>query len=311
MAVGNAVSITLSIRNVSGRAAFFVNDTAVVPEVWVRNDKGVPARLAPRGVRFYGGPRSNLGVFGSEFGEIVRSGSARGYDFPLSEYFVLDNAARYTIVATKRVEVAADPNARRRRFWLVARPLVVDLRSAAQRSSHTGKQAENASGTHPLAANEPADKDWTAAAAKAGKPVDGFFLEAIDSPVAPGKAELVVSLVCETATDGSYDSLPEAASIPTNYRLLLRDSAGKSVRRLQSAPSSFREESRDEKERNVFLHPGYAIGAMIPLREYFEMERPGEYWVMASLPSPKGGRPNWVAEPVKVRVDVKVAVPKK
>ena len=62
--------------------------------MWVRDEKGFPAKLGQKGVQFYGAPLSNVGMHGNAFVEKVWPACAVGYDFPLSEYFVLDRAGK-------------------------------------------------------------------------------------------------------------------------------------------------------------------------------------------------------------------------
>ena len=47
---------------------------------------------------------------------------------------------------------------------------------------------------------------------------------------------------------------------------------------------------------------GDGVGAIIPVTDWFDMKKPGQYSVLVSLPSPDGKGPPWVAEPVVVSV---------
>ena len=164
-----------------------------------------------------------------------------------------------------------------------------------------------------VGSSQPVDKEWSALATKAGKRVAGRVLEVVDSPLAPGRAELLVSLFCQEAISEShdYDYVPTVGLNANDYRVLVRDSVGRAVRKLELTPKAAHEEKGDHKGEHYLLLPGYAVGAMIPLREYFDLKQPGEYWVLVSLPSPKAGQDDWVAEPVKVRVDGESAESKK
>ena len=59
------------------------------------------------------------------------------------------------------------------------------------------------------------------------------------------------------------------------------------------------------------LVPGDAMGAMVPLRNLSNLNEPGEYSVLVSLPTHFEGEPDWVAEPIKVRVEPRPSEPKK
>ncbi len=53
------------------------------------------------------------------------------------------------------------------------------------------------------------------------------------------------------------------------------------------------------------------MGVVIPLKKYFDMAKPGEYWVLVSLPSGAAKGPSeWVAAPIKPRVGQEPSSPK-
>jgi hypothetical protein len=58
-------------------------------------------------------------------------------------------------------------------------------------------------------------------------------------------------------------------------------------------------------------HQGDAMGFVIPLKKYFDMAKPGEYWALVSLTSGAAKGPSEsVAAPIKVRVGQEPSVPK-
>ena len=82
------------------------------------------------------------------------------------------------------------------RSELVAKPLMIEVRLLApERGATPGQKPEETS--RPGPAGEPSDTEWTEVAAKAGRPVDGCVLEGALWLVGAGKADLVISLVCE------------------------------------------------------------------------------------------------------------------
>jgi hypothetical protein len=159
---------------------------------------------------------------------------------------------------------------------------------------------------------DPADKQWSANIVNAGAPVQGCVLEVIDSPISHGKGELVVSLVCEELPEGDKGK-PVKRPEMKDYRVLVRDYLGRAVAPTPGFPRTDRAEvgKRFEKDTSVYLHRGDAMGAIIPLKEYFNLTKPGEYWALVSLPSGTAGKPDWVSEPVKVQVDAELPAPKK
>ncbi len=229
------VGITLSVRNVSQSAVLFV-DRPVAPEAWVRDATGTPARLSRKGVDLFGEPTSNAGLIGNVFSENVRPGFAVGYDFPLTEYFVLERPGTYTVLVTKQVEFP------RGAVWLVAKPLVVERRPRVPRATGAAKDPDVVKPAVPAGLNVPIDKEWISLAAKAPNVVDGLVLEAVDSPVAKGKAQLVVSLLCENVVGTlNEDYLPKFGSVAADYRILVRDSAGHPAPKRKQTPKIFRQ----------------------------------------------------------------------
>jgi hypothetical protein len=101
-----------------------------------------------------------------------------------------------------------------------------------------------------------------------------------------------------------------------DYRVLVRDSLGRAVAPVAPTPAFPRTDraelgKRFENDTSVYLHRGDAMGARIPLKKYFNLTKPGEYWALVSLPSATAGKPDWIAEPVRVRVDADPPAPKK
>ncbi len=155
--------------NVSASAVSFSYDCGESePEVWVRDEKGVPAELTKGGVSRYGGPFWHLLLAnGSSTGKELMPGDGLGFNLPLSKYFVLDRPGSYTVLASMSVNLRSE---------LVAKPLMIEVRSPApERGATPGQKPEETS--RPRPAGEPSDTEWTEVAAKAGRPVDGCVLE--------------------------------------------------------------------------------------------------------------------------------------
>jgi hypothetical protein len=311
---GDPISITLSVKNVTNRTTTVMYERGENdPEIWVRDEKGLPAKLARKGIGRY--DWDWFSVAGSATSWDVRPGGAVGSHFPLGEYFVTDEPGTFTVLAAKWV--AGDPQTKETErggfCQLVAKPLTIKVEPRPLQSP--GNKEMNVSGARParsLYPDEPGDKEWKARVRNAGESAEGCVLDAIDSPLAPGKAELVVSLRCEELRDRDWCRAVKETN-ETDYRVLLRDRVGHPVAPIHVVTTTSRDRSNEtgEADPSVDLRRGDATGAIIPLKKYFDLTKPGEYWVLVSLPSWSTGQPGWVAEPIKVRVDAESPAPKK
>jgi hypothetical protein len=312
-AAGESVSITLSIKNVSGNVVPFEYDYGDTPEVWVRDGNRVPAKLTEDGRQRYGGWYPALAIRNLGHAKL-EPGAALGLVFPLGKYFAFDSPGKYTVLASRTLEgvLPDDDDGNIVSSSLVAEPLTIHVQPTVPHGdANQNKKAMVSNPACSYGSNEPTDKEWTQHMAMAGKPVEGCILEVIDSQRASGEARLVVSLVCQELAERSFYRLVERVDAAA-YRVLVRDSLGHPVAPLQPSPRTLRNKVRDGREKPfVKLNLGDAMGAMIPLRKYFNLEKPGEYWVLVRLPFGDSRDVAWVAEPIKIRVDAESHASKK
>ncbi len=316
VAAGESVSITLSVKNVSRSPIVFAFFRGQLPGAWVCDEKGVPSRLTEEGNKHYGGS-SHLGPFSFNIAK-VGPGDAFGFEFPLTTHFSLDKPGVYRVLLSKPLKVWTEGkdrdtvgnesdagNKRDAVEWsmLIAKPVTIGVRSELPKGIDSPRtKAQSTEATPTVGSNEPTDRVWKAHSANAGKSVGGRVLEVIDCPLAPGKAELLVSLVVAEPVNVREDGTWMTRADPSDYRILVRNSFGQPVAPLQANAgiSDDKSNHRSDKPLN-WLRPGWALGAMIPLWKHFDLKQPGEYWVLVSLPSARAGEPDCVAEPIKVQ----------
>ena len=107
---------------------------------------------------------------------------------------MIDKPGKYTVLVTKLFGFLGS-----RRIWLVARPLVIEVQKESPGATTSDVKHQAARPTYSPSANEPKDTEWTRLAAKAGQRIHGCVLESLASPITAGRADLVVSLMCEGA----------------------------------------------------------------------------------------------------------------
>jgi hypothetical protein len=320
--VSESVSMILSVKNVSTATLFFLYQRGEIPDICVHDANGVPAKLRKERMGYHQVP--GFPIFSTQGpGYLtIGPGAALGAVLPLSDYFIFDKPGNFTVLATFNVEPRNSKIGTAQWNWrsLVANPFVIEVRPRpAPEGQHSNEKSQCPSVVLPRCSKEPTDRDWTMRVADAGKPIDGCVLEAIDSPTAPGEAQLVVSLVCEDVPAKYSDRVMRIASVD-DCRVLIRSSCGNVVPPVQPAPTTTRDgaRGRPESKRSMSFYvdgpkkpadpPWYALrlgdamGAIIPLKKYFDLTKPGEYWVLVSLPSGRAGGRDWVSKPVKVRV---------
>jgi hypothetical protein len=292
------LELFFQVKNVGDRpVAFFQSKYGDMPAVWIRDHRGSPAEMTKEGIEYYRGGVGGGGTYD------LKPGYTWGAMYDLKKHFALESGNTYTLLAAVK-----EPGPG---FELVASPLKLELQKpgAAPKWESAGVGSKPPPGKVP---KTPGDKEWEELSAKAGRPIMGCVLEAEMSPVSPGK--LVVSLCHEDldttgarvdpTTRGIY--IPEIGYMATDYRVLVRDPAGKPVplTRVSKEPPAKEESHRKTPEPYTkmtrHLRFGDGVGALIPLKEWFDMQKPGEYSVLVSLPSSDPSGPVWVAKPIKV-----------
>jgi hypothetical protein len=141
---------------------------------------------------------------------------------------------------------------------------------------------------------EAQDERWQEYERFAGKTFEGLALQA--------HATASLQLDIELHNSSKEPILVKKWKGDSDYELLVRDASGRSASMTEKGKKFFGGgallEIRD-------LKPGEAITASLPLTELFEMQTPGEYTVLASLPVIGDVDAVLTAAPIKVRVEAK------
>lgn len=292
--IGEPIDIILSVKNVGSDLKSFgwcIGETEA--DVWVKDENGGFVSLTNQGRQCYEDLWFLEPVHGW-FSERVRPGDARGCTYRLTRYFAIDKPGKYTVFIAKSIDLATlTATGEAQRCVLVARPVTLDV---------IGKRQPRAIAEAPFRDKGPSDNEWKTWSAQAGKPADRCVLEAMESPVRPGSAELIVSLACEELPR-EFDSREIAAANAMDYQILVRDSVDRLPVPFHPAPDASRMKSTKTAKPPYHLRSGDAMGGLIPLRKYFELKEGREYWILVRLPSRKASGGDWVAEPIKIRYD--------
>jgi hypothetical protein len=290
-AVGRPVRLILSLANLRDEpvAARYAGSVPREPEVFARGPAGEVVKLTKAGafrsawVAGWGGPPPTL-----------PPGCAVGSVLELQDAVRLDKPGRYSVIVAQELQGDLSGIA-------VSQVLPLELRP-------------------PTAADlaEKADRPGAQGATllpEARRTLGGCVLEAV-SPPSPGPPRLVVSLTCLSDRLGGGDevfgrAIEGAGGKPTDYNLVVRDAAGNPVPMNERGQKAYA--AAGYRETRV-LRMGDAVGAIVPLADWFDLSKPGEYTVLVSITAPdnigfwtKNGLewrpgPTWVAKPVKITV---------
>jgi hypothetical protein len=293
-AVGCPARLILSLANLRDKPAAVAHllEVPLEPEVFARDPAGAIVKLTKKGAFLSAGPHYGDGLMPPE----LPPGHAMGSTLELPDIVRLEKPGTYSVLAVQQLQGDMSGLA-------VSRVLSLELHPA------TGGELK--------AKTDLADRPPATLLPEAGHTLGGCVLEAVLSSL-PGPPRLVVSLTCLSEAIGGGDEVwhhncvvEAAGGKPTDYKVVVRDAAGNAVpmnergRKAYAAPGSF--ESR-------VLRMGDATGAIIPLAEWFDLSKPGEYTVLVSIAAPGGIRlwtkkgpewrpgPTWAAKPVKITV---------
>jgi hypothetical protein len=203
----------------------------------------------------------------------------------LSEDYDLSAPGKYTVIVVQELGNIGD---------LLTEPLVLKVEKGA---TATGVRSA-AAAPAPV---ESKDREWSRLAATAGKKAGRFCLEVVPPSVHGGGLYLVASLICMDPKAANHLVLAKTGRDAASYGVLVRDAKGTPLTRLNSAKPAPRDETFEGRNGYPMLF-GMGVGAIIPVAEWFDMKKPGQYSVLVWLPSPDGKGPPWVAEPVVVTV---------
>ena len=171
---------------------------------------------------------------------------------------------------------------------------VASRRRLARATGHPSRRREAEPGGRRLAHR----RDWARSAADAGKPHRDCCLDAFPCTAKEGGPKVVASSVCVERPWG-YIRLPGTDA--ADYKILVYDASGIPAPRLRPAGPPSGKLTGTGRDGGL-IGIGDAIGAVIPLTEWFDMKKPGRYSVLVSPPSPGSNDPPWVAEPITVTV---------
>jgi hypothetical protein len=274
-AAGSPAQLVLSLVNIGEKPAMPANwSWDIRPEIFVRDSTGAMVKLTEKGSRYSAGPRA-----GSDFSEPeVLPGHAIGKTINLPDMVQLDRPGTYSLVAAWELHGELSGLA-------VSEVLSLEI--------HPPTAAEK------RAKVDSADKAWAALADSAGKPRRGCILQAVAAPAKGAPVRLIASLTYVRYEPGWHQDISTGARA-IEYHILVHDALGKPV------PRSARGELaihtvQPPYDGGYSLSSGEAVGASIPLGDWFDLTKPGDYYVLVSLTSPPVGGSTWVAEPIKIQ----------
>jgi hypothetical protein len=324
---GEPLTLTLSLRNFGERiGGFNCGNTRMAFQVWMRDSGGKPVAKG----RSYDEPgRADLSSSGAvEYREMMEPGCGWGLKIPLEKFFDLSHPGRYELVA-------------RFGYTFYSKHLSVEIKPLAEESRALAPMATKCASVERTRFGEgvPFDWQWKAASSVAGQEHGGLALEATLSPWLPRAVALVVSLTnvgtraiytghwawsCDSEYSPEDGVKTDVGLKATDYRLLLRDSAGNAVPltpegrawlrrqvpcrppaatlgriyRLLPPPGNGDQPTSGE----ALLRPGDAIGFTMPLDRLFPLEAGRQYSVMVVLPGKRDKDPVWASPVVRVVV---------
>jgi hypothetical protein len=280
---GRPARLVLSLVNLGDKPVALENTgwLAPPPAVLARGPTRSLVRLARSGVIFYSSPRSGS----NPITPALAPGHGLGRVLRLDELLQLDKPGTYSVIGAE--ELRGDISG-----LVVSKVLPLELRpsTSADAAEKVGR----------------ADKERLEPQAAGGRPCRGCVLEAAPTPVAVGPPRVVVTLTRvgdEPGTDYAHP-LATSGADAIDYTVVVRDSSGKRVPLNQRGRAALAAPRRPY-QHNSLGRRGDAVGAVIPLADWFDLAKPGEYSVLASLvlaPWPTPDAPTWVAKPITVKV---------
>jgi hypothetical protein len=223
----------------------------------------------------------HYGLSGSTVLWKLPPGFGHGYAISIGDYYDLSFSGTYTALATKCV---ADGS------------LLVATTSLRGDGSPVPPETRGEAGQR--APVPPTGRQWARAVPGAAKSHVMCCLDVFPCVAKKGGPKVVASLLCLEEPIGYLD-LPGADA--ADYKVLVYDASGKPVPRLQPAAPPSGKLTRTGAG-GTLIGIGTAIGAVIPLADWFDMKKPGKYSVLVSLPQSGKDDPAWVAQPITVTV---------
>jgi hypothetical protein len=283
--------LEMHLVNRSGRAipSHFKKGDAAILICDARGTPVLPNESAKEfcvGWRFWGA---------DEWGVLLPDKESTGYksggtgSYRLSGQYALHAGRDYTLLSAVRL--------RETDALVVAAPITFHMHNP-YRASDRMQGPRNPEPSPAVPRRRP--EDWSQYERFAGKTFEGLVL----------RAHLGDSLKLDVALENSSRKsiLIRKWKGVSDYHLLLRDGLGKSVPMTAKGRQFFQHSTLLDIHD---LKPGEQIVAALPLAELFEIENPGDYTVLASLPVIGDVDAVLTAAPVRVRVEPKTPTPKK
>lgn len=286
--------LVLSLRNIGTRPYspgwFGGLFTVLRPDVLIRNSKGELVKMTEAGRNTYGSHsvgRSGSGIVGAH----LDPGHAWGGTLDIHKHFDLSTPGKYTLVGGGCLDTN-EP--------LVAEPITLQVGISSELKSEVRRAGKPVANQPPKTAvpGEPTDEEWSEMVSKAGQSEWGCVLKAMLSPISSDAATLVVSRVRIDYPNKNEEIYSKLGDSPKDYRILVRDSNGKSVPLTEQGRKTLSEPRDGERMMYTYREPGDGLGVVLPLRKLFEMTKPGEYSILVIHKT----APTSVAKPIKVTV---------
>jgi hypothetical protein len=298
VAVGEKIELEYCRKNVTELPSVisWTRHSAQPQLILVRDDRGKPVRLTAEGFSRI----STMSPLSSSSTAMEGPGDGSTSSYLLSADFAFEQPGKYTVLATYSGG---------RGGTVVARPLVFTLGEKSATGTRKPSVA-TPNKTAPTRVANPAPgtaEEWNSLLARAGTPYNACRLEGVISPYSPSAVHLVLSVTCVQdvyVRRSWFDNhgagcTVRAGTVPSNYRILIRDSAGKAVPLTSFGQEFFQ---RREKEIPVDLLLGCSVGTWLPLDELFCLKSDEEYTVLAVIPEKTGALTGLVSSPLKIRV---------
>jgi len=295
--VGEKLQIDLCIKNVTELPSSYGYDryNPTVPFVLVRDQDGKPARLTASGLH-----RAFPDAYMSSGTNVpLLPGDGFNTSYPLSSDFALENPGKYSVLVGWHGSAGGVIVAKRLEFTLWSK----DANGAGKARSTTPPV------TAPEAIVNPApgmDEEWSTLLKAAGKESNGCILTGVLSPYSPDAVHLVLSITCvrDMNPPAPWYQYHESGckvklgSVPSNYRILIHDSAGK---RAPMTPFGREFFQRRYEEYSRSVRVGHSIGTWLPLDELFCLRSGEAYAVVAAIPEKPGSLAGLVSPAITFR----------
>jgi hypothetical protein len=291
---GERIVLTLWVKNVCELPSRYSFDRygSSIGAVLVRDEVGRPVALSAEGWRRYE-PKARLS---SSVAFTLQPGDAVSESYPLSDDFLARTPGKYAVLATWEGGQGGTLVAEPVTFTLMSKgaPVKGDILPTAPTP-----RAPNPSFSHGTT------QEWNALLKSAGSEFRGHTLDCAISPYSPNAVHLVVSITCLDKLQANgwvsngLNGTIRRGCVPSNYRIMIRDSTGKAAALTKSGQEFFQRQclacSRD-------VQVGRAIGAWFPLDEFFDLKSGQDYTVLVMIPEKPASAVGLISKPLTIHV---------